>query len=98
MCIRDRLFLQLLNFADRIEESEENQYENMIAAMVMKYIEEHYRGGTLAGLADMLNQSPSGLSRFIKQTFGATFKDMQQRKRFQVALELLCDTTLPVSA
>ena len=30
------LFLQLLNFADRIEESEENQYENMIAAMVMK--------------------------------------------------------------
>ena len=91
------LFLQLLNFADRIEESEENQYENMIAAMVMKYIEEHYRGGTLAGLADMLNQSPSGLSRFIKQTFGATFKDMQQRKRFQVALELLCDTTLPVS-
>ena len=83
-------FLQLLSFADRIEESEENQYENMIAAMVMKYIEEHYRGGTLAGAGGYAQPVAVGARPVHQADVRRDLQDMQQRKRFQVALELLC--------
>lgn len=91
------LFLQLLNFADRIEESEENQYENMIAAMVMKYIEEHYRGGTLAGLADMLNQSAVGAQPVHQADVRRDLQGHAAAQAVPGGARTARDTTLPVS-
>jgi AraC family L-rhamnose operon regulatory protein RhaS len=90
------LFLHLLNETRHIEESMPNQYENMILMSTLRYIEQNYTTASLTELCDNLNQSIYSLSRLIKSGTGFNFKELLQRKRMNKAVELLCDTALPV--
>lgn len=91
------LFLQLLNYMDKIEQCEDDPYDNYLTLSVLRHIEENYRDSNLTLLARELNQPVYLLSRLIKRNTGYTYKELLQRKRFQKAVELLGDTTLSIN-
>ncbi len=91
------LFLQLLNYTEKIEQSDHDSYDNSITLSVLRYIEENYRDASLTKLAEELNQSVYSLSKLIKRSTGHTYKELLQRKRFNKAVELLSNTKLTVS-
>ncbi len=91
------LFLQLLNYTDKIEQQENDPYDNYIVLSVLRYIEENYKDGSLTRLAEELNQSVYTLSKLIKRNTGHTYKDLLQMKKFNKAVELLNNTRLSIS-
>jgi AraC-like DNA-binding protein len=91
------LFLQLLNYTDKIEQGEDDPYDNYLTLSVLRHIEENYRDSNLTVLAKDLNQPVYLLSRLVKRSTGYTYKELLQRKRFQKAVELLGNTTLSVN-
>ena len=90
------LLLTLTNYTERIEGQNATQYEKERMLMVLRYIEEHYKNGSLTELAKQMNQSVTGLSRLIKQQCGRNFQQLMQQKRFHQASFLLRTTTLTV--
>lgn len=91
------IFLYLLNSVQYVEMRVPNQYENMISMSTLKYIEEKYRTATLTELCSQLHLPMHILSKMIKKTTGFNFKELLQRKRLSKAVELMCDTDLPIS-
>jgi AraC family transcriptional regulator, L-rhamnose operon regulatory protein RhaS len=91
------LFLQLLNYTDKIEQAGNDPYDNYMTLSVLRYIEENYREASLAKLAEDLNQSVYSLSKLIKRNTGHTYKELLQMKRFNKAVELLTNTKLTVA-
>lgn len=91
------LFLQLLNYTDRIEQKESQQYESRLVLSVLKDIEENYKSASLTDAAERLNQSVYQLSRLVKKSTGLAYKELLQQKRFHKAVELLKSTSLPVA-
>lgn len=91
------LFLQLLNYTDRIEQNESQQYENQLVLAVLKDIEENYKAASLTETANRLNQSVYQLSRLVKKSTGLTYKELLLQKRFHKAVELLKSTSLPIA-
>ena len=72
-------------------------FDEITKITVMNYIRENYQTATLTELAEIMNQSPSALSRQIKVITGSTFKELLQAVRFQRAVKLLEETNLAVS-
>jgi AraC-type DNA-binding domain-containing proteins len=91
------LFMQLLNRADLIDSGSIDRYENRLVFTALKYIEDHYRDGTLTDLAAQVNQSVYQLSRLIQAATGDNFKELLRQKRLNKAVQLLHDTNLSVS-
>ena len=91
------IFLYLLDSVQYVEMRLPNQYENMISMTTLDYIEQKYRNATLTELCDMLHLPMHVLSKMIKKTTGFNFKELLQRKRLNKAVELMCDTDLPIS-
>lgn len=77
--------------------SDMNNYSERTKRMIMNYINTSYRTATLTEAAEMLGLSEAHLSRWIKKEFDATFKEMLCNKRFDVACDLLLNTTLSVN-
>ena len=90
------LILQLANYTDRIAGMNQRHYEQSLMLTVLRYIEEHYKEGTLTELAELVNQSVTGLSRFIKKQSGMNFQQLVQQKRLNQAVFLLTTTKLTV--
>lgn len=90
------LILQLTNYTDRIEGTNPKQYEKNVMFTILHYIEENYKEGTLTELAELMNQSVTGLSRFIKRQSGMNFQQLLQQKRLNQAVFLLTTTNLTV--
>lgn len=91
------LFQYLLKYVDTLDQHSETNYSEVLVQSAITYIHQNYRTATLSELADLLNQSVSGLSRLIRQKSGHSFKELLLRKRFQQAIVLLCQTDLPIS-
>ena len=91
------IFLYLLDSVQYVGMRLPNQYENMISMTTLDYIEQKYRNATLTELCDMLHLPMHVLSKMIKKTTGFNFKELLQRKRLNKAVELMCDTDLPIS-
>ncbi|HHV32667.1 AraC family transcriptional regulator [Caproiciproducens sp. LBM24188] len=91
------LFMHLLNRADLIDSGSIEHYENRLVFTALKYIEDHYRSGTLTDLAAQVNQSVYKLSRLLQAATGSSFKELLQQKRLNKAVQLLNDTNLSVS-
>lgn len=90
------LFMQLLNYADKIDGSCVQQYENKVILSALKYVEENYKDANLTELAHSLNQSVCQLSRMVKASTGFTFKQLLQQKRLHKSVQLLMQTKLPI--
>lgn len=91
------LFQYLLKYVNTLDQHSETNYTEVLVQSAINYIHQNYRTATLSELADLLNQSVSGLSRLIRQKSGYSFKELLLRKRFQQAIVLLCQTDLPIS-
>ncbi len=91
------IFLYLLDSVQYVEMRLPNQYENMITMTTLDYIEQQYRTATLTELCDKLHLPMHMLSKMIKKSTGFNFKELLQRKRLSKAVELMCDTNLPIN-
>lgn len=91
------LFLQLLNYTDRIEYMVSPQYDSTLVIKTLQQIEENYKNANLTNLSKDFNQSVYQLSRLIKLATGQTFKELLQNKRFSKAIQLLDTTTFSVA-
>ena len=89
------LFLQLLNYIERVETNSQNSSQKMMID-VLGYIEEHYRDGGLNQLAELLNYDVSFLSKEIKKITGRNYTDLVQEKRLNQAAYLLENTSMSV--
>lgn len=89
------LFLQLMNYMERMETSGANRNQKLIIE-VLGYIEENYRDGELTKLAGMLNYDRYWLSREIKKLTGKNYTELVQEKRLNQAAYLLKNTALSV--
>ena len=90
------LLLNLLNHMDRMETGS-NGYDKELTGVVLNYVEEHCRSGTLSELAEMLGYDAYWLSREIKKRTGKTYKELLQTKRMNQAKFLLANTNIPVN-
>lgn len=90
------LMLHLTNCTDCISGANPRQYEQGQMFTVLRYIEDHYRSGTLTELAEQMNQSVAGLSRFIKRQTGWNFRQLLQQKRLNQAVFLLTTTNVTI--
>jgi AraC-like DNA-binding protein len=61
---------------------------------VLKYIESHYKDGTLADVSEELSQSTYTVSRLLKKHTGFNFKELLQQRKLQQAAYLLTQTSL----
>ncbi len=89
------LFLQLMNYMDKLETNEGGE-QQMLIISVLSYIEEHYRDGELAELAKNLHYDMYWLSKEIKKRTGKTYTDLVQAKRLNQAAYLLTTTSMSV--
>lgn len=90
------IFLYLLDSVQYVEMRLHDQYENMIAMTTLDYIEQQYRTATLTELCRSLHLPMHLLSRMIRKSTGFNFKELLQRKRLNKAVELMCETDLPI--
>jgi len=86
------LFLQLINHTDRLVSSENED----IAVSVLRYVEEHYREGSLTELAGILHYDLSTLSREIRKKTGKNYTELVQEKRLSQACFMLKNTSLSI--
>lgn len=91
------IFLYLLDSVQYAEMRVPNQYENMISMTTLDYIEQNYKTATLTELCVRLHLPMHVLSKMIKKNTGFNFKELLQRKRLNKAVELMCETELPIS-
>ncbi|OUP86076.1 AraC family transcriptional regulator [Lachnoclostridium sp. An169] len=90
------LFLQLLNYMDKMETGG-RKFDTEITAAVFRYIDEHYREASLKELAAELKFDIYWLSREIKRQTGRTYKELLQEKRMQQAAYMLTNSRMSVS-
>lgn len=89
------LFLQLMNYMDKMETDDESGQHKLVIA-VLGYIEEHYRDGELSELAENLHYDIYWLSKEIKKRTGKTYTELLQAKRLNQAAYLLSSTRMSV--
>lgn len=83
------LFMQLLNHTDKLTV---NNTEQETVLSVLRYVEEHYREGSLTEIAELLHYDVAWLSREVKRRTGKNYTDLVQDKRLSQALWLLKNT------
>lgn len=83
------LFMQLLNHTDRLTVNDPQQE---VILQVLRYVEEHYREGSLTEIAGLLHYDAAWLSREIKRRTGKNYTDLVQDKRLSQAAWLLKNT------
>lgn len=90
------LFLQLINYTDKVEVGKEH-FDQELILTVYRYIEEHYKEGELSDLAAEMGYDIYWLSRRIKKLTGHNFTELLQTKRLAQAQFLLQNTKLSVA-
>ncbi|MDE7016050.1 MAG: AraC family transcriptional regulator [Lachnospiraceae bacterium] len=92
------LFMNLSLFADTINQDDPHQYEQNLVFSILKYIESHYKDGTLAEIAAETCHPAYYISRLLKKHTDSNFKELLQQKKLQQAAYLLSQTSLSVEA
>ncbi|MCM1252556.1 MAG: AraC family transcriptional regulator [Clostridium sp.] len=90
------LFMNLSLFADAINQDNPHQYEQNLVFTVLKYIETHYKNGTLSEIAEEMNHPAYYISRLLKKHTDCNFKELLQQRKLQQAAYLLSQTPLSV--
>ena len=92
------LFMNLSSFATTLNKNDPNQYEQNLVFSVLKYIESHYKHGTLESISKEIKQPTYYVSRLLKKHTGLNFKELIQQRKLQQATYLLTHTTLSTEA
>lgn len=83
------LFAQLLNHTETLQL--ETREQNAVVS-VLRYVEEHYRDGSLGEIAAQLHYELPSLSRLVRQKTGRNYTELMQEKRLSQAAWLLRNT------
>ena len=86
------LFLQLMNHTDKLDSSDKDE----VIVKVLRYIEDHYKEGSLSCLAEILHYDLYALSREIKIKTGKTYTALLQEKRLSKACFYLQTTKMTI--
>ena len=92
------LFMNLSMFADTINQNQPNQFEQNLVFTVLKYIETHYKNGTLTDIANEIKQPTYYVSRLLKKHTNSNFKELLQQRKLQQSAYLLTRTPLSAEA
>lgn len=92
------LFMNLSAFAERFNQGSPGRQEENTVFVVLKYIESHFKDGSLAQISAQLKRPPYSVSRLLKQRTGRSFKELLQQRKLQQAAYLLTATLLSVEA
>ncbi len=92
------LFMNLSQFTDKLNQDNPNQTEQNLTFAVLKYIESHYKDGTLTEIAETLKQPSYYISKLLKKHTGYNFKELLQQRKLQQAAYLLLQTSLSADA
>ena len=90
------LFLNLLNFTDRIITDAATNIADAIVMSALKEIEENYMNASLSCVAAANHVTSAYVSRLVKEMTGKTFKQLLLEKRLDKAAVLLKSTKLPI--
>lgn len=91
------LLLQTLSvYAGLVNQGTPSQYEQNLLLTVLKYIDDHYKHGTLETIAKQTKQPAYYISRLLKKHTGKNFKEQLLARRLQQAAYLLSHTTLTI--
>lgn len=90
------LFLHLLEHTDKLTLGE-HSYEQALTMQLLKYIDDHYREGSLSDFARRTHSELTSLSRMIKKHTGFTYQEILQQKRMAKAAELLSGSRLSIA-
>jgi AraC-like DNA-binding protein len=86
--------MNLSAFATEINSGQPSGYEQQLLFASLKYIETHYRDGSLQELCRTLGEPDYYLSRLLKKQTGHTFRELLQKRKLEQAAYLLSNTTL----
>ena len=91
------LLLQTLSaYAYRVNENTPSQFEQNLLFSVLKYIDSHYKHGSLEAIAAQTKQPTYYISRLLKRHTGKNFKEQLLARKMQQAAYLLSHTTLTI--
>lgn len=90
------IFMNLSVFAESMAQSQTGNYEQDLIFRILKYIEAHYKSGTLTDISAEVKLPPYYISRLLKKYTGQAFKELLQQQKLQQAVYLLSQTTLSV--
>lgn len=91
------LLLQTLSvYVSLVNQGTPSQYEQNLLLTVLKYIDAHYKHGTLEAIAEQTKQPTYYISRLLKKHTGKNFKEQLMTRRLQQAAYLLSHTTLTI--
>lgn len=91
------LFMYLIDSVPYADTREPNHYEKMLIMNVLDYIQHQYKSASLTHLSEVLHLPIHTLSKKIKEQTGYNFKELLQRRRFNKAISLICETNLSVN-
>lgn len=92
------LFMNLSAFSIPVVQEQKNSYEKNLIFEILKYIESHYKSGTLAEISEIVKLPSYYVSRLLKKYTQSTFKELLQQRKLQQAVYFLTQTTLPTDA
>ena len=91
------LLLQTLSaYVGRVNENTPSQFEQNLLFTVLKYIDSHYKHGSLEAISEQTKQPTYYISRLLKKHTGKNFKEQLLARRMQQAAYLLSHTTLTI--
>lgn len=90
------LFLNLSLFAESISSGTAKDSDQNLVFYVLRYVDTHYRDGTLEEVSRLVNRPAYTVSRVLKKHTGSCFKALLQQRKLQQAAYLLTNTPLPV--
>lgn len=90
------LLMNLSMFAENFGLSTPEQHEQNQIFTVLRYIETHYKKGTLSEVSAAIRQPSYYVSRLLKKHMGHNFKELLQERKLQQAAYLLSCTSLTV--
>lgn len=90
------LLMNLSVYADRLNSVIPDQFEQTQIFTILKYIETHYKSGTLAEISAQIDQPAYYVSRLLKKHLNKNFKELLQERKLQQAAYLLSQSTLSV--
>lgn len=93
------LLQHLMHYTGRIRVSKDSEqsFDQQLTLQVLRYIDEHYREGSLTELASLMGYDVYWLSRAISRLLGRSYKELLQIKRLNQASFLLQNTRMSVA-
>lgn len=89
------LLMNLSEFASELQVRSGDQKQDLVLE-ILKYIDRHYKEGTLKKISQLNGYTPNYLSHLLKEQTGNTFKQLLRLRRLQQAAYLLENTSISI--